>query len=517
MAAVSAFKDTVFSSSPENSDVFQSYSGRMLRYTMQWAFYESKQYDKINAINYWLSWSKRGNSINNWVAEYKSNRGLYKHIRSIYNPILRLGDFWTQAVWRGSVDSEAQNKGAIPIVTGKKANEAILRAAISKVMAFSNWNANKDVFVLHGAILGDAALYIRDDPDREQSRLEVIHPGRIIEVDLDAMGFVKRYVIEYPRVDNEGDIGTYKEVCEHGEAENEIVFTTYRDDSLYAWDGNIDDAGKPVFQWSVFYGFVPLVITQHKNVGKNWGLCEFHAEDGKISEINDEASLLNDQIRKTINVKWLANWKKPEAALKIKSAVPTLSEHEPEREDTNIIYIDKDTAKLQPFVAPLDIDKVLANISKMLDELEDDLPELKSEVWSGGSGPSDSTILAARGRVEGKVEKRRAGYDTGFIRAVQMAITIGAVNGYPDYKNFTVDSYKTGQLDFSISPRPAFPPQPSEILAEKQAFWKGWGEVKDTVPFKTYARDMGWSDEKIKQAMNDFLELNGEMIPVGGQ
>lgn len=505
MAAATAFRNTVFSTSNENAGNFSSLEARKTRYMMNWAFYEGKQYDALS------------DGLKEWVNAYKIAKGLYKYIRNIYNPVLRLGDFWTQAIWRGSIDADAGDSGAIPITVGKKAVENKLRPVIASIMKNSNWNVNKDILTLHGTILGDAVIYIRDDREHEQSRLEVMHPSNVVMADLDSMGFVKAYMIEYPRIDNDGREAMYRETAEHGEAENEIIFKTYRDETLYAWDGNTDQDGNPVFQWSVFYGFIPLVLIQHKNVGLPWGLCEFHADVDKISEVNDEQSMMNDQIRKTINVKWLANWAKADQQTSIPASSPTTDRPQQGREDTGMIHINKADAKIQPFVAPLELDKVITNVEKMLGEWEDDLPELKSEVWSGGSGPSDSTILAARGRVEGKVEKRRAGYDSGFVRAVQMAITIGAVSKYPGYTEYSVDSYKNGALDFSISVRPAFPPQPSEIAAAKKDFWDGWSKVKDTVPFKTYARDMGWSDEQIEQAMIDFQEMTGETIPASGQ
>jgi hypothetical protein len=503
------FISSVFNSSKDNAAVFESFDSRITRYAMQWAFYEGKQYDQ--------------SAINTWLQGYKVARGLYKYVRNIYNPVLRLGDFWTQTIWRGSIDVDAGNKGAIPIgITSKKVDETALRLVIATIMRVSNWNVNKDIHVLHGTILGDAAIYIRDDQDRRQSRLEVIHPRQLVEVITDDMGFVKAYKIEYLRIDNENRSSLYCETCEHGEAENEIVFKTYRDGKLYAWAGNVDAKGSPVSQWSMFYGFVPLVVSQHKNVGLDWGLCEFHADIDKISEVNDGASLLNDQIRKTINVKWLANWAKgtvTNAAQRIIQSVnPTIDKPQPGREDENMIYVDRADVKAQALVAPLAIDHVLMNIDKMLEELENDLPELKSEVWAGGSGPSDSTILAARGRVEGKAQKRRANYDTGFVRAVQMAITISALGGYDGFETYTIDSYKNGELDFSISDRPLFPPQPSEIMQAKQTFWDGWAKLANSgVAFKTYARDYGWTDEQIEQAVLDMQELTGEMIPTGGQ
>ena len=477
MAATQAFIETAFQSGAGNAAKFESFESRSLRYDMYWSYYTGHQYDATRS----------------WFAGKRVQKGLYRYVRNIYNPVERLGDFWTQAIWRGQLDPDAGDKGAIPVKIGDKADDETLRPLIAQVNAWSNWSVNMVIHVLHGSILGDAVIYVRDDPARQQTRLEVLHPGELIHATVDDMGFVKFYVIEYSRIDNDGKAAIYREECRRGEGE-QVVFTTFRGKTPYAWAGN------PGETWALEWGFIPLVLTQHKNVGLDYGYCEFHAQVGKIDEANDEASLLNDQLRKSINAKWWVNGKKPSSTITVPTQTPSSDNPQPERENEPMIYSGDAETTIVPMVAPVDIPGALANLDKMLEEIENDLPELKAESWDGGAGPSDETIAQARGRVEDKVKLRRPGYDSGYVRAAQMAITIAAMSGYEGFNTYNRESYKSGALDFSVSPRPVFPPQPGQVIEAEQVFWTGWKELESIgseVPFEAYALSMGRSQEWI--------------------
>lgn len=502
MAASQAFMATFNSSQITNAAVFESFRSRAFRYARNWSFFEGTQFDT---------------ATNSWVDGEKKQKGWYKSIRNISNPVKQLADFYTQAVWRGSLDQDAAETGAIPYSIGEGADEDKLRPAIAMINKWSNWDQNKDVFVLDGTVMGDTVIYVRSDTEREQVRKEVIHPSWVAECEFDNMGNVKAYKIEYPRVDSDGKEYTYTETCQHGEAKNEIVFNTYRNNQPHAWGGNeidgVDGNGAPVrgtaSQWSIYTGFVPLVVCQHQKVGLKWGWSEAHADLDLIVEMNDQWSVINDVVRKNNNPIWLANFTRKAAQVILQGASPTVDNPEPWREELNTIYVKQESGapepKMDALVAELNIADALINIKMMLDELRDRLPELRSEVWAGGSGPSDSTILAARGRVEGKVAKRRTNYDAAECAATKMAITMAGMNGLKGFEGFGVDSYANGELDFSIASRPAFPEQPSEVLAETSAFWAGYAPFIGTnVTFEMYARSLGKSDEWIAKMMRQM-------------
>ena len=135
------------------------------------------------------------------AAGLKSDAGLYKAIRSIYNPAGRLADFYATHLLGGQLafnaDGGASDGGAFPIITD---NEA-LRLALGQVMRDSNWQVVKQVLALRGTVLGDGALMVRDEVDRVYVRN--IHPSTIADVEVDSRGYVRAYKLEETRTDPE--------------------------------------------------------------------------------------------------------------------------------------------------------------------------------------------------------------------------------------------------------------------------------------------------------------------------
>jgi hypothetical protein len=481
MAGATAFNQTFTFSGEQNAATFESLSARNMRYQMGWAWYEGTIYNNIQAF----------------AQGYKNQKGLYRYVQSIYNPTSRIGNFYKGVVWRGSLDAAAGDSGAIPITVGELANDEQLRAAIAHVWKISNWNINKNVHVLNGTILGDCALYIRDDIERKQSRIEILHPSTLSKVEVDTRGFVKAYIIEESRVDERGMKSTYKETAEHGTGD-EIIFRTYKNNVPYAWDGNNDAAGNPRAEWTEPYGFIPLVLTQHITEGRDWGKSEVFNYWDKFAVIDDEATLLHDQIRKTVNPFKLANFKRGND-LAATTPTATADKSQPGKEKDDIIYVDMENARITPIVTALDIVGVSANIKQMLDSLENDLPELSNDIAT--SNIATDTLLAKRARVESKVIERRINYDTGMIAADQMAIAIGGFRGYEGYRGFDLDSYGSGKLDHSISDRPVFPESENEKMEKKIKIWQVAADMvqktQGQIPAEVVLLDLGMSKETL--------------------
>ena len=505
MAGISAFNRQFFMTDQQHLIPFESYQGRLLRYAMGQAYYDNTVYNHLHAF----------------AQGMKSQQPtLYKYIRTIYNPAYRLAEVYRMNVWGGLLDQNAGDGGAIPIIIGDQAlaYETQIRQALAYIFEISNWAANKTVLPLQGAINGDCALFAVDDVVSGQSRIQIIHPSTIQEAETDVRGYVKSYCIVETRLDADNKSAIYTERCEHGNNED-IIFRTFRNDKPYIWPGN-ESA-----EWVVPYGFVPLVLIKHSDIGAKWGLSEMHTLMPKVNEVEDLASKLHDQIRKVIENPGLiagATKKKvgEDNSLSPTGAAPTVDKPEPGREETPMIFSSSADTKFYSLAGTLDIVATSAEIAQTMRDWERDYPELTDDVW--GNDARVEGVKTARARVGAKITNRRENYDAGLVRALQMAIAIGGMRGYPKYSGFGLESYQEGKLDFRVDDRPVFPVDVDEDEANtrtgKVAFWEGWSKVANTgVAFKTYARDFGWSDDEIEQAMIDMQEMTGETIPAGGQ
>ncbi len=454
-AAKKAFDFPDIVSDPLDLDAdFNDWDSRRLRYDIDWGFYENTVYIEAR--------------FRNWVKSYKTKNGLYKYIRNIYNPSYRLGEFWKAHLWAGALAD-------IPLVFPESVNDEALTEAIMKIWLWSNWEIKKDIVSLYGSIMGDVGILIVDDMARKKVFFDVIHPGNIVKVEKDAMGNIRGYEIQEerqdPRTAREASV-TYTEIAIRDGVD--VVYTTLLDGKPWPWN----DIGPT---WSRPYGFVPMVLIQHNDVGLEWGWSEIHPGQSKFREVDDLGSKLDDQIRKITDPIWaFFGVNKPETSPTVSEANLTgtaaLNRPQPGREETSAIY-GPEGGSAVPLVAPLEIEEASNQIMTIVKEIERDYPELRLMALDAeeGGNISGRALRLARQPAETKVNQRRPGYCNALVRANQMAIAIAGFNGYEDFGNFDLGSFDRGLLDHSIGKMPIFAVDPLdeiELKAERAAVIK---------------------------------------------
>lgn len=375
---------------------------------------------------------------------------LYKHIRGIYNPFHRATMTFGSFVYGGKLDRELRS-GSIPLVTDNDA----LRAAVWQIFKWSAWGTNKGLYAINGAKFGDSPIKIVDDPARKQVRLELVDPAKIKDLKLDPVGNVKGVVIEYDRIDpeNEPPLGEndnrpaktarYTEIAEHGGR-----MRLFRNDDPYEWDGLPSE-------WDNDYDFVPLVVAYHSPPTMGWGKNALHGVLDKIDEINDQASNINDILRKHNHPIWLFTGINGASDIDLSNATGR-------KDGLPYISLGKNT-DAKPMVAPISLADADHNLGRMLDELERDLPILslsRLRERSGDTSAPSAEAMFSDGIAS--VKDARGMYDDALIRALSMAVTIGAIRRYPGFEQFSENSYQRGDLDMHIDDRPVLNDQLSK-------------------------------------------------------
>jgi hypothetical protein len=445
MSGFQAFYEAFMSADVSDPDDWSDYEARLVRYQILWAFYENTAYRDIHA----------------WSKQYRQSYGMYKYSRNIYNPAYRIGSFWQSYLWGGSLDLEAGDGSEVPSALPIVTNNEALRPAIGQIWLNSKWASRKSIVTLWGAVMGDVGMRVVDDPERKKVYLSIIHPATIEEIAQDDFGNVKGYSISEMRHDDEEDVDyDYRETASR-EGQN-VIYTTFRDEKPYGFNG------MPA-QWSEAYGFVPMVMVKHNDIGMDWGWSELFPALSKVREADDLASKVSDQVRKLVDAPWLmAGVKAPGGEVKTTTSASTADRPEPGREQVPMIYA-PEGATATPLVAPLDLAAAEQHIKAILEEIERDFPELQADIWTASGDASGRALRVARQKVEGKVRERRASYDDALVRAQQMAIAIGGLRNYAGFSGFGLESYQRGDLDHTIDPnRPVFAADPLDELALAQ-------------------------------------------------
>lgn len=499
-----AFRERHLDSAPETAEgrAYGHFDARRSRYALYWALYSNTIYSRDNR----------------WGASYKDLYDLHGFVRNIYSPCYRLGEFWATHIWGGPLDPEAGDgtatPSALPVITE---NEAI-RPALAQVWKDSNWQEYKEVCTRYGSVLGDVAIAVVDDPARGKVYLRVVHPGTLARVDRDVFGNVKGYVIieERPDPDYDDSMGgtrpdvLYREVCWREDDDPETIhYRTTKGDSAEPYDWRDYPPGTPDSvrvggEWSEPYGFVPLVFLPHRDKGAGWGWSELLPILSKSREVDNLASILNDQVDKVVKAPRMITGAKAGA---ISWAVDDADDEDGGgRNQLPYLTTENENAAVHDVVGDLDIPGALSLITSIVGEIERDCTELRAD--EAGADASGVARIIARERIEAKVIQRRAPYDARFVQVCQMALSIGAMrareggaggDGYAAFKGLPVDGFATGAFDFTIGDRPVFTITTAEKLEEATARGAALKALTDAgLPFAMALAELGYTATEIK-------------------
>lgn len=353
----------------------------------------------------------------------------YKRTRGIYNPIDRLVELYVAEVYGGMLDMEQAATGAIQVDCPDE-----LRLPITRLWEWSNWQQNKSLFVYYGALFGDSAIKVVDSPKHEMVWMEILDPRKIVDYEKDSAGELTMIEIAYDR---------YDKVAKRAYTYSELItldsFRTFRDGEPFAFYQDV--LGVPIDTWDNEYGFIPVALAQHRVSGMKWGRTSFANLLDKINEINDQASLLNDGVRKTTDPLFAAIGAKANEIILDNS-----------RDSVPVLSLPPNT-DLKPLTPTIDVANISQHVQTLLMELERDMPELSLHRLREGGNLTAPGVKAAFSDAISRIDEARGNYNSALIKAQSMAVAIGGLRGYDGFQGWSVDQMWDGSLRHSIKER----------------------------------------------------------------
>ncbi len=412
---------------PSLDPTFKSFDSRNFRYAVSQAY--------VNANPYGAAFS----------SGQISRKGLYKFIRDVLNVPAPLVELYVGEVYGGSLDMHKAEHGAIPIETK---NEA-LRAQIIQLWRNSNWQSDKSLFVRTGATFGDVAVKVVDDRMAQQVYLEVLHPAKIRSIERDSKGDITYARIEYERGELDPKTGNVEATYTYREDITPTEFRTFKDDRPFAYFK--DGIDRPVSVWHNDYGFVPLEVVQHRDVGKGWGLSCFHHVLNQIDEINDAWSLLNDNVRKAVNIVWA-----------FKNAKSDVEFTTSKRDQTPMVFLGESGQDPYPMVPNIDITAAGQNIVNMTDNLMRAIPEYALHQVRDKGQMTAPGIRAGWSDAIDRIVEARGNYDGGMARLHKLGVFIEAMMAYTGLEGKRYGNLEDAGLEHGIAERPVIEDQLTE-------------------------------------------------------
>ena len=444
-------------------DVYQS---RLSRYQVVDGYYHNHAYMKI------MSYSQA----------LKVTEGLYKHVRGVYNPVNRLVELYVSKTFGGMLDIKEAKTGAIPIDTA----DDRLKEAITTLWRTSRWGQKKSLYVRNGAKLGDSFIKVVDDIHKQQTRLEVVDPAKVKEIEKHPDGTITRIEFEY-FVRIKDKLVKYRETITEDKFEaqtedGDAVHMNGRNEALTEWDND--------------YGFVPVQHVMHRDVGLMYGAGVTHGSLHKINELNDIASTVNDGMRKQVNLPIVTK----NAQLGTldfgadQSSDSDNTSDNPKKDTMPVINLVGENADLVVLTPTINVADSIIAINNGQEELERDNPELALHRLRDGGNLTAPGVRSSYDDAIARIQEARGNYDTGLVEVHRMAIAIGGMRGYEGYQGFGLMDMESDKLDHQIAPRPVI----NETLSKAERTQFTLNGVAQNMP-KIFYEDMGWGEDEADQ------------------
>lgn len=463
----------------------------------------------------------------------KSDFALYRHIRQLWDHTHALVDFYATHVWDGAIARDGRNlpngiRNAVPFSPDINPK---LAEAYGQLFSWWNFQELKDVICREVSNLGEYLIEIVDDIDRGKVELQMIWPGDVYEVVLDRPGNVVSYTIAYESEDEPDD--------DDNDWDPKFLYVRKVDkERTRTWElplsFNLEqledpETPAPLTDEDNEFGFVPARWWRFRKIpGTVRGESVYGSSETQLDEVN---SLLSHVIDKThVNLQApvvvagnIATNKFEKAISKMtdfarRTQTSSLENPNDGRETLNIFQgpagTTVSTIELRVSEATLATDRLTKAIEKKFPEVTfyEQLRDMTQI-----TGPAASRML---GDVEHALRSASAGFDNNLVATLQMAVAIAGhrrrskEGGWAEntkdrqkFDGFNLESFRKGDLDTNILPRPLIPMTELELLQLID-------QKSKTLPFypdQQKGEEAGYDSEQVAKWIADYEKKQEEM------
>lgn len=401
----------------------------------------------------WLYYTERMFSLESgdWDA-YRSARGLYLYTRLIFNPIPSIVAFYEDNIFAPADESNVLDDGTQLITNVFDQTPDALKAAIAQLDLWGNWQSECVRAVRFGSTTGNVLIEVEDDIEREWVSQNIHWPSVVKSLELDRVGNVKSYAIEF----TVQDVPNKTQYTFRKEVDSEL-FKYFRDGKPFTPEG------KEAPEVENQYGFVPAVWVRHINDGGDYGRPAF-GNINKVNELNSLASHTHDHIHKAIEShKIIAT---DGSIIPITGASGSSSQSGGNitigdiRTNWMLLKAPMGTAVLD-LAGTLKLAEADPYLERTLKSFANDCPELQAgQIIQENSQLSGAALERMLGPAQKKLDRACASYFAQIIKLRQMQIAIAGWRANSDWRQktvqqakfapFNLESYAKGDLNFGI-------------------------------------------------------------------
>lgn len=430
-------------------------------YNIRWALYTGELFDSLLR-----------------KAEFGADTEIYRNTKLLWKHHEAVVDFYAGVIYYGALSTDGQPlpdgvPNAIPFVeqTGDDERDQLLRMAYSELFSAWNWQQQMSLRPMYAAALGDCLTELIDDTERRFVYPQVVWPGYVRDIEIDYVGNVRSYVLEYRVTEKQAD-GTDGDTYMFRKEVDKEAFRFYRDDKLVQSYANV-------------YGFVPAIWDRHR-IGAPGRVRGKAATDGTRQALLQ----LNSLFGHALDFQHRAFW----VPIMVAGA-PVPKRHGTDEPQVNMAAPPNGTsfaelfrwravpAGAQLLQPTFDVGKTLDMIRDIREGILAENPEAsfyqQLREMQQVTAPGAERLM---GDVKNRVDLVRAGMDPNTVKLFQMAISMCGMRAHDTSRDgwlrpgarldrrrmvfvpFDLQSYDRGELDMVIRPRPIVLPTEMERM-----------------------------------------------------
>lgn len=428
---------------------------------------------------------------------YKNTRQLWRTadaVVSLYEQFVYTGDLPTPPGTNDNGDMDAFRQAvaasAIPWEpqTGKPADDDALLIAFAELATLWRWRQHMALRPKLGAVLGDVLTEVVDDQEHGAVWPRVVWPGYVVDLDLNDVGDVKRYALEYGVTIPESTAYGQTVKAESYRFRKEVdsrAFRFYKDGKPFDYP-EIGPAVQPNP-----YGFVPAIWDRHEIVFGDRGMGALDKTLAMAKEINSLLANALDYQQKQFNAPVGVKGAAVQNSLRrsLGSILPRTAEADPRDDPATIAARTAETLGLLPMNADgdfvtiaFDVGKTAEMVNLLIDSVVAESPEARYGQrlleLSQATGPAVELILAP---ITGKVKRARANYDPQTVKLYQMGTSMLGMrlaagnydrdllarrpSRYAAFAPFAPGAFDAGRMDCGIADRDVFAESDADKIA----------------------------------------------------
>lgn len=365
--------------------------------------------------------------------QYKVAHKLPEWIKTSYNPVQRVIDWYAGHLYRGTWTEDGRplpdgTPNLIPVPADVWAARPDAVTAAFQALTWSNFRSVLFALTARTCLLGNQFVEIVADvdgpPASRKVKAQIVPLSQLVDFDLNAGGDVKRYVLAYATTINGKQVNYRKEV------DGETV-RIFHDDRL------VQLIRHP-------YGFCPGVWFSARLRGSSvFGTSLVAGVLGKLDRINALSAHTEANISRRLNMPLLllgedgqltmvqagADKAAPADGATVPSAIRTIATQRVTENGIRFAVWNAKGGGAVPMIGDVDLGGVNDRIAALIGEVESDLPEIvfdeQLRQMSQVTGPGAEGMI---GDVRARYDEVQGNLDAGIVKLMQMTVTIGAIH-----------------------------------------------------------------------------------------